>query len=128
MQRLGLTCATGAGYDDGAGSASLLGLLEEFPGLGDFLRDMGLEGNPNVMIFNGDRAVEELLAGKGKGEGKGSACRFCRSPLGATPAAQTDLYSIGHLDVQRDALTFRLLRAPDGAVLDEVTVVHKSKM
>jgi hypothetical protein len=68
------------------------------------------------------------LAAGGKGEGKGSACRFCRSPLGATPAAQTDLYSIGHLDVQRDALTFRLLRAPDGAVLDEVTVVHKSKM
>ena len=54
-----------------------------------------------------------------------SACRFCSGgSLGATPVATSDLYSAGYLQVQHDALTFSLLRAPDGAVLDTVTVTH----
>ena len=58
--------------------------------------------------------------------GERSACRFCEGgPLGATPAAQTDLLSLGVLDVAFDKLSFRLLRAPDGAVLDTVEVAHK---
>jgi hypothetical protein len=61
----------------------------------------------------------------GGGEGQ-SACRFCEGgPLRATPAAQTDLLSLGVLEVGFDALSFKLLRAPDGAVLDTVVVAHK---
>jgi hypothetical protein len=58
--------------------------------------------------------------------GERSACRFCEGgPLGATPAAQTDILSLGVLDVGFEALSFKLLRAPDGAVIDTVVLAHK---
>ena len=53
-----------------------------------------------------------------------SACTFCASSLGATPVATSDLYSAGLLSVEHDKLTFSLLRAPDGAVIDSVEIVH----
>lgn len=53
-----------------------------------------------------------------------SACTFCTSSLGATPVATSDLYSAGFLSIEHDKLTFSLLRAPDGAVIDSVTVTH----
>jgi hypothetical protein len=56
---------------------------------------------------------------------RNNSCHFCKSSLGASPAFATDKYSLGRLQVTYDALTFTLLRAPDGEVLDTVTVAHR---
>ena len=53
-----------------------------------------------------------------------NTCHLCKSTLGLAPAFATDKYSVGRLEVAYDKLSFTLLRAPDGLVLDSVTVVH----
>ncbi len=71
------------------------------------------------------RANATAAAGQGAGQHVGrSACTFCKSTLGLAPVATSDLYSAGFIDVQHDTLTFKLLRAPDGAVLDSIVITH----
>lgn len=55
-----------------------------------------------------------------------SSCHFCTSPLGVSPVFTTDKLSVGRLQIEFDAITYTLLRAPDGLVLDTVTVTHPS--
>jgi hypothetical protein len=49
-------------------------------------------------------------------------CRYCVHHLRAPPTFTSDQMAIGLLSATPSALTFSLLRAPDGAVLDTVTV------
>ena len=54
-------------------------------------------------------------------------CHFCRSTgeLRLSPVAATDKYSLGIVNVTDAAMTFTLLRAPDGAILDTISVPRK---
>lgn len=59
----------------------------------------------------------------------GAGRRFCtRSPYVVTPGrpefAVSDKMSIGTLAVSSNSLTWKLLRAPDGAVLDSLTITR----
>lgn len=54
------------------------------------------------------------------------ACHFCNAN-GASPVATSGKYALGLVDVAPDAITFSLLRAPDGALLDTVTVPKKNR-
>ena len=56
------------------------------------------------------------------------ACHLCggRSSKLA-PVAATDKYSLGKVDVGEGGLTFTLLRAPDGEVLDSVVIPRKQR-
>ena len=55
------------------------------------------------------------------------ACHLCGARPGVEPAATTDKYSLGKVDVGEAALSFTLLRAPDGAVLDTVSIPRKTR-
>jgi hypothetical protein len=53
--------------------------------------------------------------------GKEDPCRHC-SPAGLSPAFATDKLSAGVLEASTTTLTWRLLRAPDGLVLDSIAL------
>ena len=52
-------------------------------------------------------------------------CKYCTGAPGAVPPLVTSAkMALGWLQATDDQIVFKLLRAPDGAVLDSVTIQH----
>lgn len=69
------------------------------------------------------RASEADSCGNGN-DPLNNPCRHCSPPGVGPPAAATDKLALGVLTATTTSLEWRLLRAPDGAVLDTVTLTR----
>lgn len=73
----------------------------------------------SCMAWCGSAEVAQL------NKGQEDPCRHCRIAENVTPVFQTDKMSAGILTASKTELSWKLYRAPDGLLLDSVTVSKK---